>query len=109
MYAKSTLYVVGTAKLNKSDPILSAHDIFFVGLIIDTQDNKIVDTTCNMVKDKTEQFIDDMLRGYNIVTEMDTIQDTVFQRYHGIAQKALAAAIKDAANKYQMIRAKADA
>ena len=103
MYDQNTIYLIGTSKLTKSDPITSAFEIFFIGLIIDRKSHKIVDSTCNVVKEKTEAFINDLLIGFDLLNDLDKIETQIFERYHGIAQKALAAAIKDAANKYKMI------
>lgn len=102
-YNKNTIYVIGTARLGKSDPILSTHNIFFIGLIIDKSTNEIIDSTCNMVKEKTSEFITSIVVGYNITTEIDEIQLEIEERYHGMAQKAIIAAVKDARNKYMMI------
>lgn len=104
MYSKETIYVIGTSKLSKSDPITSSYDMFFISLMIDTKTDCIVDSTCNMVKTKTEAFINDVIVGYNILTQVEDLEGEIFKRYHGIAQKALAAAIKDAANKYKVIK-----
>lgn len=102
-YSKSTVYVVGTARLGKTDPILSTHEIFFIGLIIDKESNIIIDSTSNMVKEKTSEFINSIVVGYNITSEIVEIESEVKDRYHGMAQKAIVAAVKDARNKFLMI------
>jgi hypothetical protein len=100
MYEKSTVYILGTARLGKTDPILSTYDIFFIGLIIDKNTDMIIDTTCNTVKEKTAEFINSIISGHNI---HDDIEHEIRERYFGMAQRALMAAVKDARNKYQMI------
>jgi len=99
-YKKSTLFITGTARIGKADPIAAAHDIFFVGLIIDKTTNKIVDFTCNMVRDVTNDFIKSIVLEYDIVNDCDALIDEVKERFHGLAQKSVCASIKDARNKY---------
>ncbi|MBN2898974.1 MAG: DUF3870 domain-containing protein [Clostridia bacterium] len=100
LYSKQTVYIVGTAKVSKNDPIASDYDIFFVGLIVDRQDHKIVNSTCNMVRDITNDFIRSILIGYDIVNESEELIEEVKDRFHGMAQKSVCAAVKDARNKY---------
>lgn len=100
LYGKETIYILGTAKVGKSDPISAMYDIFFVGLIIDRNTHKIVDSTCNMVRDITNDFIKSIVVSYDIVNESDQIIAEVKERFHGMAQKSVCAAIKDARNKY---------
>lgn len=100
MYGKETVYILGTAKIGKSDPISALYDIFFVGLIVDRTTNKIIDATCNMVRDITNDFIKSIVIGYDIVDEIDDIVIEVKDRFHGMAQKSVCAAVKDARNKY---------
>ena len=102
-YSKNTVYVLGTAKLSKTDPILSTHDIFFIGLIIDSKTNIIVDSTSNTVKEKTSEFINSIVAGYDIVENIEELELEVKERYHGMVQKAIIAAVKDARNKYLII------
>lgn len=102
-YSKNTVYILGTARLGKTDPILSTHEIFFIGLIIDKETGIIIDSTSNMVKEKTSEFINTIVVGYNIETEIEELELEIKERYHGMAQKAIIAAVKDARNKYMMI------
>ena len=102
-YSKNTVYVLGTARLGKTDPILSTHEIFFIGLIIDKKTNIIVDSTSNMVKEKTSDFINTIVVGYNIEAEIEELELEVKERYHGMAQKTIIASVKDARNKYLML------
>ena len=102
-YSKNTVFVLGTAKLSKTDPIFSTHDIFFIGLIIDKETNIIVDSTSNTVKEKTSEFINSIVTDYDIVKNIDELELEVKERYHGMVQKAVIAAVKDARNKYLMI------
>lgn len=100
IYGKNTVYVTGISRLSKSDPIFSNYEVFFIGIVIDKDTDIIVDSTCNMVKEKTETFINSILEGYNLKNEINNIEKEINTRFHGIAQKAIIAAVKDARNKY---------
>lgn len=103
IYGKNTIYITGTAKISSNDPIADMFDTFFLGIILDRNDGKIIDVTCNMVKDVTSDFIKSMLVGYSLQEEADLIIEEVRGRFYGIAQKAVIAALKDARNRYMML------
>ncbi|SHI83446.1 protein of unknown function [Geosporobacter subterraneus DSM 17957] len=104
IYAKNTIYVIGTAKISSNDPISAMFDMFFIGIILERENGKIVDLTCNMVRDVTADFIKSMLIDYNLIEDIDQIVEEIKDRFHGIAQKAVIAAVKDARNKYMMLK-----
>lgn len=104
LYEKNTIYILGTSKISQNDPISAMYDIFFVGIILDRDSGKIVDSTCNMVRDVTNDFIRSILIGYNLIDDIEAIIDEVQDRFYGMAQKAVIAAVKDARNKYIMIK-----
>ncbi|WP_432408045.1 DUF3870 domain-containing protein [Wukongibacter sp. M2B1] len=103
VYDKSTIYILGTSKIGKSDPISAMFDIFFIGIILDRRTGKIIDSTCNMVRDVTNDFIRSILIGYNLMDDIDEIVNEIKDRFYGMAQKAVIAAVKDARNKLAMI------
>lgn len=104
IYEKNTIYILGTSKISQNDPISAFYDIFFIGIILERDSGKIIDSTCNMVRDMTTDFIRSILIGQNLVTDIDEIIDEIQDRFYGMAQKAVIAAIKDARNKYIMIK-----
>lgn len=103
LYARNTVYVTGTARIAANDPIAALFDVFFIGIILDKESGKIIDLTCNMVKDTTINFIKSMLLDYRLVEDIDQIADEIKNRFHGMAQKTVIAAVKDARNKYIML------
>ena len=103
IYEKNTIYVTGTAKISTNDPISAIFDTFFVGIILDRNTGKIIDVTCNMVRDVTSDFIKSIMLGYKLIDDEDTIIAEIRDRFHGIAQKAVIAAFKDARNRYLML------
>ncbi len=102
-YSDQTVYVLGTARIGKNDPIADLYHTFFIGLIIDRESDEIVDLTSNMVQEMTTDFIRSVVVGFHLVEEIDKIIDSVNHRFFGLAQKAVIAAIKDARNKYMMV------
>lgn len=106
IYPKNTIYITGTAKISNNDPISAMFDVFFVGIILERDNGKIVDLTCNMVRDITSDFIKSILIGYNLENDIELIVEEIKDRFQGIAQKAVIAAIKDARNKYLMLTVK---
>lgn len=103
-YDKNTIYILGTARIGKNDPISAMYEIFFVGIIVDRDSSEIIDITCNMVRDVTTDFIRSILVGYNLLNDMDDIVYSIQDRFYGMAQKSVIAAVKDARNKLVMIK-----
>lgn len=104
VYEKNTIYVTGIAKISGNDPISDIFDSFFIGLILERDTGKIVDVTCNMVRDVTSDFIRSLMLGYDIVNDEENVTAEIRDRFHGIAQKAVIAAFKDARNRYMMLK-----
>lgn len=104
IYDKGTIYILGTSKISKNDPISAVYDLFFIGIIVERDSGKIIDSTCNMVRDVTTDFIRSILIGYNLLDDIEAIIDEIKDRFYGMAQKAVVAAVKDARNKYMMIK-----
>lgn len=104
LYEKNTIYITGTAKISGNDPISDMFDTFFIGIILDRDTGKIVDVTCNMVRDATSDFVKSLMLGRDLVKDEESIIDEIRDRFHGIAQKAVIAAFKDARNRYVMLK-----
>ena len=103
IYGKDTIYITGTAKISSNDPISDIFDTFFIGIIIDRNTGNIIDVTCNMVRDVTSDFIKSIMLGYDLMKDEENIINEIRGRFHGIAQKAVIAAFKDARNRYLML------
>jgi hypothetical protein len=104
IYEKNTIYILGISKISKNDPISAMYDIFFVGIILKRDSGEIIDSTCNMVRDVTTDFIRSILIGYNLLDDINEIIGEIEDRFYGMAQKAVIAAVKDARNKFMMIK-----
>ncbi|WP_186450976.1 DUF3870 domain-containing protein [Sporomusa sp. KB1] len=103
-YAPSTVFITGQAKPSKEDAISILYSMFFLSMVVDKKTDIIVDATCNTVRDMTGDFILSMLVGQNLVTGIDDIVQHIRQRFFGLVQKTLIVALKDAHNRYMIIK-----
>ena len=103
-YGPTTILVTGVAKISQDDPISSSYDVFFVSLIVDRETSVIVDSTCNTARDMTKEFIRSLLVRRNLETGIEEIVDEVRSRFFGLAQKSLLVALKDAHNRFLVLK-----
>lgn len=102
-YAPTTVFITGVAKPAKDDPIADDYQVFFLSLVVDRETGLIVDATCNTARDMTKDFIRSLLVGRNLATELGEMVTDIRRRFHGLAQKPLIVALKDAYNRYTVI------
>ncbi len=103
-YEPGTIFVTGVAKVAKDDPIASSYQVFFVSLVVDHDTGVIVDATCNTARDMTKDFIRSILVGGNLVSGLEEISAQIRQRFFGLAQKPLLVALKDAHNRFVVVK-----
>ena len=106
MYDKSTVYIIGHGKTSCDNAITSNFKIFFIGLVIDTADDRVVDMECSATISITSRFIREMFVGKSFADYDPQIEDEIRKRYYGTSQKALITAYKDAVKKYREIKEK---
>jgi len=106
MYDKSTVYIVGHGKTNSENAITSNFKIFFIGLVIDTEDDVVVDMECSATISITSRFISSLFIGKSFAEYDSQIEEDIRTRYYGSSQKALITAYKDALKKYREIKEK---
>ncbi|MDR7868634.1 MAG: DUF3870 domain-containing protein [Sporomusaceae bacterium] len=102
-YAPTTVFITGVAKPAKDDPIANDYQVFFLSLVVDKTTDMIVDATCNTARDMTKDFIRSLLVGRNLATESGEMVADIRRRFHGLAQKPLIVALKDAYNRYTVL------
>ncbi|UOR14008.1 DUF3870 domain-containing protein [Halobacillus amylolyticus] len=100
MYANETCYVVGEAKSPGNNPITKKYDSFFIGFVIDSKTNLIVDVECTAMMGITVKFVQSLFVGRSIL-DCDGAAEEVHARYFGSSQKALIVAFKQAYYKYK--------
>jgi hypothetical protein len=103
-YAPSTILVTGVSKISKDDPISSSYEVFFVSLVVDRETGVIIDSTCNTARDMTKDFIRSLLTRKNLETGIDEIVGEVRSRFFGLVQKSLLVALKDAHNRFLVLK-----
>lgn len=99
-YDKDTLYVIGDAQASLNNPITQQYSAFFIGLVVDSTNHKIVDAGCSSTIPLTSDFVRSIFVGHSIL-HLEPVADEIKHRYHGSSQKALIVAFKDAQKKYQ--------
>src|SRR5215469_14229697 len=103
-YGPSTVLVTGVAKISQDDPIASSYEVFFVSLVVDRETGVIVDSTCNTARDMTKEFIRSLLVRGNLETGIEDIVAEVQSRFFGLVQKSLVVALKDAHNRFLVLK-----
>lgn len=106
MYDKSTVYIVGHGKTSNDNAITSNFKIFFIGFVIDTVDDSIVDMECSATISITSRFVRELFVGKSFKEYDPTIEEEITRRYYGTSQKAIITAYKDAIKKYKDIKEK---
>ncbi|HLR69140.1 DUF3870 domain-containing protein [Virgibacillus alimentarius] len=103
MFDEHTIYVVGDAKAPSNNPITLKYSSLFIGFVVDTRKDEIVDVESSTTIDLTAKFIRSLLIGETF-TDPDTIIQKIESRYFGSSQKGLIVAYRDAVKKYNQIK-----
>lgn len=100
LFDKDTIYVIGDAQASVNNPITQQYSSFFIGLVVDRTNHKIIDAGCSSTIPLTSDFVRSIFVGHNML-QYDAVADEIRRRYHGSSQKALTVAYKDAQKKYK--------
>ncbi|WP_338751160.1 DUF3870 domain-containing protein [Bacillus sp. FJAT-52991] len=103
MYDKNTIFIIGDAKASQNNPITKKYNQYFLAIVVDQTDGKIIDVECSATVDITKHFVRSLFIGRHI--DDPSIVEDISQRYFGSSQKALIVAFNDAQKKYQAITA----
>ena len=106
MYDKSTVYIVGHGKTSSENAITSNFKIFFIGFVVDTKDDNIVDLECSATISITSRFVRELFLGKSFSEYDPEVENEIARRYYGSSQKAIITAYKDAVKKYKEIKDK---
>ena len=106
MYSRSTVYVVGHGRTSCDNAITSNFKIFFIGFVIDTATDVVVDLECSATISITNSFVRELFIDRSFGSYDPEIEKEITRRYHGTSQKAIITAYKDAVKKYIEIRQK---
>ena len=103
MYDKNTILVVGQAKPSREDAIYNLHGEFYISLVLDRENGKILDMDCNTILEVTKNFVATLLIGRSLRDDVQMLEKEIKERYFALTQKPLIACIKDAHNRYMMV------
>lgn len=106
MYSKDTVYIVGHGKTSADNAITNNFKIFFIGFVVDTATDEIVDLECSATISITSRFVHDLFVGKSFGEIDPEMEHEIARRYYGTSQKAIIAAYKDAVKKYKEIKSK---
>lgn len=106
MYSKDTVYVIGHGKTSSDNAITERFKMFFIGFVIDTKTDEVIDLSCTATISTTQEFIAAMFIGKKFDKYRDEIRTEVEKRYFGTSQKAIIIAYKDALKKYTEMKDK---
>ncbi|WP_028975526.1 DUF3870 domain-containing protein [Sporolactobacillus terrae] len=98
-YPGDTIYLIGDAKSSQKNPITFQYSQFFIGLVVDPTNGRIIDADCSATIKLTSRFVRSLLMGRfmddpNVLNEIE-------KRYFGSSQKALIVAFGDALKKFK--------
>ncbi|MDD2481325.1 MAG: DUF3870 domain-containing protein [Lutispora sp.] len=99
-YAKDTTYIIGNSKSQQNNPITHVYGVFFMGFVVNSQTEEIIDVECNSILPLTNEFVKTLFIGKSIRHDYYQIRAEVEKRYLGSSQKAILVAFKDAQKKY---------
>ncbi|GLY11055.1 DUF3870 domain-containing protein [Pseudobacillus badius] len=102
MFDKDTIYVIGDSKTASNNPIMQQFNSYFIGLVIDRKNHKIIEAECSSTISLTSQFVQSIFNGRSMMDFEDIVAD-IENRYFGASQKALIVAFKNACIKYNQI------
>ena len=106
MYDENSVYVVGNAKTNSENAITSIYNSFYIGFVVDSETNKIIDLSCSSTIRTTNEFIKSLFIGKIMENLSEDLEKDIQRRYHGSSQRAIIVAYKDAVKKYKEIKQK---
>jgi hypothetical protein len=106
MYGKNTVYVVGNSKTNIDNAITIRYNSFFIGFVVDTDDDRIIDLNCSSTIKTTDNFVRSLLLGIKMTEFTSGLEEEIKRRYHGSSQRAIIVAFKDAIIQYNEIKSK---
>lgn len=106
MYDKNTVYIVGHGKTAVDNAITDKYKIFFIGFVVETTYDSIVDLECTATLDITRRFVKSIFLGKNFSVYDEKLEEEILSRYFGTSQKALVTAYKDAQKRYLEVKGK---
>ncbi|TCO72645.1 DUF3870 domain-containing protein [Marinisporobacter balticus] len=106
MYNKNTVYIIGHGKTNIDNAITDQFKIFFIGFVIDTLTDEVVDAKASATIEITSEFISSIFIGKTFDSIDVAVEQEIKRRYFGSSQRAIIISYKDAVRKYKEVKEK---
>ena len=100
-YHDNIVYFISYSKLPSNTPAAIVHGFVGCGLFIDITTSIVEDVSCTLLTDEARLFLKELITGFNCESgDIDELCQTIHNRYHGHAQKAICTTLKDSQKKY---------
>lgn len=96
-----TIYIAGHANLPQGMAAKGIYGTLAVVTEVDRKYGVIVRASCSLVISQSQEFIGSILVGHSLKDGVEDLIREIKERYHGAAQNALIAALKDLYRTYQ--------
>lgn len=96
---EDTLCVVGQAAIAQDDSIHRLYGRMIVVLELEKTTYQILRLEINSICQLTSRFVEDILLGYSLMTQLDEIERIVKSRYLGNSPAVIVVALRDARNR----------
>lgn len=97
-----SIFLTGEAKAPSNNPITNQFGLFYVAFEVEADTHRILDVDCTATLALTRTFIRSLFADADI-TDPGRLVERIERRYHGSSQKALIAAVNNAAKKYREV------
>ncbi|MTI68293.1 MAG: DUF3870 domain-containing protein [Firmicutes bacterium] len=102
---REKLFLTGYAKLPEGITAWELYKVIGVGMTVDKETGKILETECTFATEMAKNFINDLVVGKNINC-VHEIEEELEKYYYGSAKKPIISAIRSCSNKYKQIKTK---
>ena len=106
MYNENAVYIIGNSKTNSENAITEIYKSFYIGFVVNVENDEIIDLSCSSTIPTTCEFIKSLLIGKTINTYSEDLENDIKRRYHGSSQRAIIVAYKEAVKKYNSVKEK---
>ncbi|GGL62657.1 DUF3870 domain-containing protein [Sporolactobacillus putidus] len=100
-YNNDTIFIIGDSKSSQKNPITIKFHQFFLGLVVDRTNGRIIDVECSATIQMTVRFVRSLLIG-RFMNDPSIVEE-IRLRYFGSSQRALIVAFNDALKKYNQV------
>lgn len=101
------IYVSSFAKLPAGIPSENVYKVLDIGLVINEETGEIEKVSITLLTDVAVEFLSEIIKGFNIKNQdVSELVEEIKLRYHGSAQRAVIAALKNVIEKYDEVKSK---